>query len=41
MTVMTERSERMGFKLHTPSEWGIEPVPLTERKLGFLDFAVL
>src|SRR5918911_1908676 len=27
--------------LNKPPDWGIEPVPLRERKLGFLDFLVL
>lgn len=41
MTTLTERRERTGFKLQSSPEWGIEPVPLAERKLGFVDFAVL
>jgi NCS1 family nucleobase:cation symporter-1 len=36
-----ERRGQDGFKLQTPPEWGIEPVPQSERKLGFVDFAVL
>lgn len=41
MAAVTEPRERTGFKIHTPPEWGIEPVPLAERKLGLVDFAVL
>ena len=28
-------------KLQAPPEWGIEPVPRSEKRLGFVDFAVL
>src|SRR5512143_4067863 len=41
MTAVSEQKKREGFKLQPPPEWGIEPVPLAERKLGFIDFAVL
>jgi putative hydroxymethylpyrimidine transporter CytX len=41
MAAITEGRERDGFKLQSPPEWGIEPVPVAERKLGFVDFAVL
>ena len=41
MAAITEERQRDGFKLQSPPEWGIEPVPLAERKLGFADFAVL
>ncbi len=41
MTALSGQQKREGFKLQTPPEWGIEPVPLAERKLGFIDFAVL
>src|SRR5438128_2154105 len=41
MAAITEGRERDGFKLQSPPEWGVEPVPVAERKLGFLDFAVL
>src|SRR5437764_10345884 len=36
-----ERREQNGFKLQSPPEWGIEPVPPSERKLGFVDYLVL
>ncbi|MHB8628916.1 MAG: putative hydroxymethylpyrimidine transporter CytX [Aggregatilineales bacterium] len=41
---MTERTEsRFGLfpKIQAPPEWGIEPVPIRDRRLGFLDFFVL
>src|SRR5437868_6764967 len=41
MTAIGDTHERKRFRLETPPEWGIEPVPHAERKLGFIDFAVL
>jgi nucleobase:cation symporter-1, NCS1 family len=41
MTAIGNTEERKGFKLQSPPEWGIEPVPQAERRLGFTDFAVL
>lgn len=41
MAAIGETSERKGFRLQSPPEWGIEPVPQAERRLGFVDFAVL
>ncbi|MBI1801837.1 MAG: putative hydroxymethylpyrimidine transporter CytX [Chloroflexi bacterium] len=41
MTAVSQHRKRTSFKIHAPPEWGIEPVPLAERKLGFVDFAVL
>jgi putative hydroxymethylpyrimidine transporter CytX len=41
MTAISDSGERKGFKLLSPPEWGIEPVPQAERRLGFVDFAVL
>ncbi len=41
MTAQTGWLGRVVPKVHAPPEWGIEPVPQAERKLGFVDFAVL
>jgi nucleobase:cation symporter-1, NCS1 family len=41
MAAIGDTGERKRFKLQSPPEWGIEPVPQAERKLGFVDFAVL
>jgi NCS1 family nucleobase:cation symporter-1 len=41
MSAIGDTGERKGFKLLSPPEWGIEPVPQAERRLGFVDFAVL
>ena len=41
MSAIGDTNERKRFRLQTPPEWGIEPVPSAERKLGFIDFAVL
>jgi nucleobase:cation symporter-1, NCS1 family len=41
MAAIGDTSERKGFRLQSPPEWGIEPVPQSERTLGFVDFAVL
>ena len=34
-------ARQRSFSVHQPPEWGIEPVPPDQRRLGFLDQAVL
>src|SRR5438067_2875124 len=41
MTAQTNWLGRVLPKVHAPPEWGIEPVPQNEKRLGFVDFVVL
>ena len=41
MASLSDISRRVLPKVHAPPEWGIEPVPMPRRVLGFLDFFVL
>ncbi len=41
MTTQTSWLERVVPKVQAPPEWGIEPVPQSEKRLGFIDFVVL
>lgn len=41
MAIFTDVSRRILPKIQAPPEWGIEPVPQTQRILGFIDYFVL
>ena len=41
MATLTDVWRRIIPKIQAPPEWGIEPVPQTQRVLGLLDYAVL
>ncbi len=41
MATLANTEHRIFPKIQAPPEWGIEPVPKTQRVLGFLDYAVL
>jgi nucleobase:cation symporter-1, NCS1 family len=41
MATVTDSVRKLFPKIQAPPEWGIEPVPQTQRVLGLLDFGVL
>lgn len=41
MTTLSDVQRRIFPKVHAPPEWGIEPVPASQRVLGWLDYFVL
>jgi len=41
MSAQTNWLGRVVPKVHAPPEWGIEPVPQSEKRLGFVDLVVL
>lgn len=41
MATLTDTSKSLLPKIQAPPEWGIEPVPHSQRSLGFVDYLVL